>query len=345
MVPPPDVFLSWLFNAASNEIDNIVNTFTFREVSPDDIAFILHLSDNKTLKLDPKKLTLDPSKPTKFVIHGWQASAFDESNGDLAQRYHNHGNYNVISVDWADHARKVYMHSASSTKDIGNILADFILELTRKEEKFLKNMHLLGVSLGGHVAGFAGQKVLQESGKKIGRITGLDVAAPLFEVPRKRSADSRLSPDDADFVDVIHTNAGFLGVSEAIGTADFYVENGGPLQPGCFNLVNIFDSSKLLESYIQLVGLVGCSHFKAVEYFQDSINGKKFEALSCPNSIEYHILACNSNKKVVMGEHVPRSAAGPYYLESDSPLPYSKLLESPFGIKINTPRFRLPFIN
>lgn len=37
---------------------------------------------------------------------------------------------------------------------------------------------------------------------------------------------------DAILVQVIHTNAGYLGMQEAIGTADFY-PNGGTSQPGC----------------------------------------------------------------------------------------------------------------
>lgn len=47
----------------------------------------------------------------------------------------------------------------------------------------------------------------------------------------------RLSPDDADFVDVLHTyTRGALGVSigiqEPIGHIDIY-PNGGDVQPGC----------------------------------------------------------------------------------------------------------------
>jgi hypothetical protein len=78
---------------------------------------------------------------------------------------------------------------------------------------------------------------------------------------------------------------------------------------------------------------------KSFEYFVDSISTKRFEALACRNSIDYHILACNNNKKVVMGEDVPRTARGTYYLETSSPLPYSKLLDNPLGLKINFPRF------
>ena len=59
-------------------------------------------------------------------------------------------------------------------------------------------MHLIGHSLGSHVAGYAGKNVTA-----LGRITGLDPAGPYFEwMP----AFVRLDSADAQFVDAIHTN-------------------------------------------------------------------------------------------------------------------------------------------
>lgn len=47
----------------------------------------------------------------------------------------------------------------------------------------------------------------------------------------------RLSPDDADFVDVLHTYTRealgvSIGIKQAIGDIDIY-PNGGDVQPGC----------------------------------------------------------------------------------------------------------------
>ena len=63
-------------------------------------------------------------------------------------------------------------------------------------------------------------------------MTGLDPAGPKFTNAEK---DFRLDESDASYVDVIHTNAGFLGTSQRVGDIDFY-PNGGKHQPGC--LVN-----------------------------------------------------------------------------------------------------------
>lgn len=94
-------------------------------------------------------------------------------------------------------------------------------------------IHIIGFSLGAQVAGAAGMIYHKKSGSKFGRITGLDPAGPGFDP--QPNADNKLDKDDAEFVDVIHTCSGKLGITEAVGTADFYV-NGGSKQPECANL-------------------------------------------------------------------------------------------------------------
>lgn len=62
------------------------------------------------------------------------------------------------------------------------------------------------------------------------QIQGLDPARPLIN--EYASHVTRLSPEDAFQVQVIHTNAGFLGEAHQRGHVDFCV-NGGNSQPGC----------------------------------------------------------------------------------------------------------------
>lgn len=63
---------------------------------------------------------------------------------------------------------------------------------------------------------------------------GMDPAGPSFEYA---DAQSTLSPDDAQFVDVLHTNTRgspdrSIGIQRPVGHVDIY-PNGGTFQPGC----------------------------------------------------------------------------------------------------------------
>lgn len=77
-----------------------------------------------------------------------------------------------------------------------------------------ENIHIIGHSLGAHIAGFAGKMYEKLTKTKIARITGLDPAGPCFyfEAP-----DDKLSQGDAVFIDVIHSNAGVYGYDHKIG--------------------------------------------------------------------------------------------------------------------------------
>lgn len=58
----------------------------------------------------------------------------------------------------------------------------------------------------------------------------MDPARPLID--RFATKYFRLTKDDAHQVQIIHTNAGFLGEVNQVGHLDFCV-NGGIMQPGC----------------------------------------------------------------------------------------------------------------
>lgn len=139
---------------------------------------------------------------------------------------------NVIVVDWSTLARTIYIEATMHTRTVGQHLAKFCIFLSLYANIPPSNIHFIGHSLGGQVAAYAGMLVQKELYQKIGRITGLDPAAPLFEYPDPEIADYRLDRGDAAFVDVIHTNGNHLGIIKPAGHVDFY-PNGGEIQPDC----------------------------------------------------------------------------------------------------------------
>ena len=73
---------------------------------------------------------------------------------------------------------------------------------------------LVGHSLGAHIAGIAGKQVYKRTGQLLSRITALDPAGPCFS---NIHVDGKLVKNDANYVDVIHTNGGMLGLKESMG--------------------------------------------------------------------------------------------------------------------------------
>lgn len=118
-------------------------------------------------------------------------------------------------------------------------MAAFLEFLGSETEVSFNDVHIVGHSLGAHIAGYVGDN----ASRKLGRITGLDPARPAFEIPYLRDIEDRLDSTDASFVDVIHTCAGGAGFLRPIGHADFYPNGGTFRQPGC----PVFSSRTMLR--------------------------------------------------------------------------------------------------
>lgn len=170
---------------------------------------------------------LDTTLPTKIFIHGWTTNESSYWYAPLRQEYFKKAPHNVFYIDWSAAGDKEFPISAANVKPVGEYIADFIIA----SKILLQNVHVIGHSLGSHVAGFVGKYVYVKTNKKIGRITATDPAGPTFEHKEVTKA-MRLADTDAEFVDVVHTDAGHYGFIQPIGHADFY-PNGGVSQPGC----------------------------------------------------------------------------------------------------------------
>ncbi|KAF7275203.1 hypothetical protein GWI33_012085, partial [Rhynchophorus ferrugineus] len=119
-----------------------------------------------------------------------------------------------------------YLTASQNTRVVGQYAAQFIDYLVSRG-LYLPSLHLTGLSLGAQMAGVCGQNV--KSGR-VRRITGLDPAGPLFN---KWPKSLKLDASDAEFVDIIHSDAGIFGYPRQIGHADFWPNRGLAPQPGC----------------------------------------------------------------------------------------------------------------
>ncbi|XP_069784532.1 lipoprotein lipase-like isoform X2 [Narcine bancroftii] len=232
---------------------------------------------------------------------------------------------NVIIVDWLNRAHQHYPIAAQNIQPVGQDIAKLINWLENQERIPASRMHLIGYSLGAHVAGHAGSLVPT----RVGRITGLDPAGPVFEGV---SALERLSPDDATFVDVLHTftreSLGMsIGIRQPVGHVDIY-PNGGSFQPGC-------DLQKAVNN-IALYGIyafseaVKCEHERSIHLFIDSLLHKDQPcvAFRCSNHRSFEkgmCLTCRKNRCNALGYSVTQVRArksSKMYLKTRAEMPF-----------------------
>lgn len=145
--------------------------------------FVLHTSDNALQKeiLDTDNNAsiinsrFDPLLKVKFIIHGFTQNGQTAWVNEMARELLRKEKLNVIVVDWGPGSSalnlNLYYAAAGNTRLVGAQVADMIDVLNRKFHVALRRFHIIGHSLGAHVAGFAGEKLVK-GGKVIGRITG-----------------------------------------------------------------------------------------------------------------------------------------------------------------------------
>lgn len=189
----------------------------------DDIKPVLNLNVLEDLK----------NVSTRVIVHGFGSSCPHVWIYELRTALMAVENCIVICVDWENGATLPnYVRAAANTRLVGKQLAMLLKSLRDMKNLEMERTHIIGFSLGAHVAGFAGAEL-----EGLHRITGLDPAGPLFEA---QHPNARLDSTDAEFVDVIHSNGenlilGGLGSWQPMGTVDFY-PNGGRVQHGCANI-------------------------------------------------------------------------------------------------------------
>lgn len=172
----------------------------------------------------------NPAHPTKIVIHGFGGGRNLSPSPDMRKAYFGRGDYNIIIVDYSNAVKEPCLSQMEWSPRFGSVCIGQLVKYILNHPRGVRpdDMHLIGYSVGAHIAGLVANHLTPAEGK-LGRITGLDPTI-FFYSSSNNSRD--LDKSDAHFVDVIHTGAGILGQWWPSGHADFYV-NGGTSQPGC----------------------------------------------------------------------------------------------------------------
>lgn len=256
---------------------------------------------NETFSALTQSTVYDITKQTKVVIHGFKDNSQSALPQELGHAYNDKKLFNVLLLDAEALLNEGYIKCVHNARLIGKRLANLLANL----EEFGANaedLHLIGISLGAHIAGWAGKYFWQFKKLRLGRVTGLDPAGPCFSYAY---SDQRLDKTDASYVDVIHSNRLVQGVVEPLGHADFYLNGGGPTQPGCV--------------------MPTCCHLRAAEVYIQSIKTpKSFVGVRCKSWKHFMANACDKDDYAVLGYGSSTTTRGQFYLRTTG--------NSPFGL-------------
>ncbi|GAB0086694.1 pancreatic lipase-related protein 2 [Sergentomyia squamirostris] len=262
---------------------------------------------------DPLPHGFNSSLPVKVVIHGWMGNKNHITIDPVKNAYLAQLCCNVITVNWEDGAMQNYDLSRYMVDIVGQKVGELLHNFFTRTNISSGDVHILGHSLGAHIAGNIGKYF----NGTIGRITALDPAGPLFKL---KSTDA-CSSKDAIFVDAIHTDVGILGEKTRRGHVDFYPNRGFPPQPGCY-LLDILTFST-------------CSHLRAPLLYAESILlPEQFLSVECEISELFtsirkcrpknNLISTTKRQMIFMGEATPKNATGVFYLETNNAAPYGK---------------------
>uniref|UniRef100_A0A2A4K3N9 Lipase domain-containing protein n=1 Tax=Heliothis virescens TaxID=7102 RepID=A0A2A4K3N9_HELVI len=263
----------------------------FTRRNPDSAQSLL-IDDEESIKAS----NFNPEVPTIVVVHGWLSTQNIEPNPTLRDTFLAKSDVNIITVDWSRVAISEYATAVLRVPSVGRAVGQFLAFLNSVTGAPFTSMHLIGLSLGAHVVGNAGR----ELGGKVARVTGLDPAGPLWTLN-----SNRINPNDAIYVEAIHTDGGYtvggLGIGTDVADADFYV-NGGVSQPGC--LTNV------------------CNHMNSFRYFAATVTYNHIIGRECSNSIQITLDTCRGQELHMGNDDLNKSGSGRYRANTRRRYPY-----------------------
>ncbi len=122
----------------------------------------------------------DAKKKVVIMVTGWNSDINDTNTAAevLSGAYLKRGDTNFILIDTARYVDTLYAWSAFNTQELGEGLGKGLADLINYVP--IETIHLMGHSLGAHIASAAGRTFQMETGQLLPRITGFDPAKPCF---------------------------------------------------------------------------------------------------------------------------------------------------------------------
>ncbi|XP_042148571.1 pancreatic triacylglycerol lipase-like [Ixodes scapularis] len=138
-----------------------------------------HKQEAVEISVSSSKETLNRYFSTKkdlvFIVHGFGQGEHSAMPIDIKSAVFGKINCNIVIVLWTKGAKKpLYNIAAANTALVGRQIALLLEKLTGEfpETVLSSEVHLIGFSLGAHVAGFSGRTFTLNTNQTIGRITG-----------------------------------------------------------------------------------------------------------------------------------------------------------------------------
>ncbi|XP_049875155.1 phospholipase A1 VesT1.02-like isoform X2 [Pectinophora gossypiella] len=170
-----------------------------------------NIKQNLTVNKRLSRLMAD-AKTIVILVHGFMESSDGLMVNGLSPGLLKQQNLKVLALDGRRLINLEYFRSSTYARFMGERLGAFLGDLIQNGQDPSK-LVLIGHSLGAHIAGIAGKRVSQMTNQTVGRLIALDPAAPCFG---NVGAGGRLAHSDAEYVMVVHTNSGMLGLSEPV---------------------------------------------------------------------------------------------------------------------------------
>ncbi|XP_074116213.1 pancreatic triacylglycerol lipase-like [Cotesia typhae] len=290
------VLFVFIFNGADAVTQETLDSIFLRLYTGNDASEYIDENLNNLKNLLSQ---IDDHRNITIYIHGYTESINSTSVKTIVDAYMTRGDHIVMALDWSLIAKESYLGVVASVEAVGTYFARAISNMSCADHSITRRIHIVAHSMGSHVAGAAGRKI----NPLLPRITGLDPAGPLFNLLR-----NPLSSSDAEFVDIIHTDAGLYGKTLGSGHVDFWPNRGIRTQPGCPKSAAIYSEDDF------------CSHHRSWIFYAESLLSEKaFLAVRCssngkPSSTDLQIIP--------MGYATPREARGNYCLITSAQKPY-----------------------